>query len=372
MRKVVLVVLLALSMGVSTVEACSVPVFRYALERWPAGRYEVLLLHRGALGEDDAKLRDWLRACADGLDARTNMDLLELDVDKETEGPYAKVIARHVEAPLPRLVVRFPATYPVEDDVWAGPLDAADAQALVDSPARRKIGLGILGGQAAVWLLLESGDKAKDDAAAALVSEQIAKLKDTLHLPELLPEDVLDGAEPPAEMKVDFSMVRVSRTDPAEKLLVAILLAYEPELKRGSEPMLFPVIGQGLVLPPLIGKGISRSNVSDAATFIVGECSCWAKEQIRGLDLLMSVDWMALPDGQWVKPIEPPPLSAAPAPATIEKVGVARGDEDPSDTGQPQRWGLFSISLAALAGVGILTVVIASVLISRRASRGEG
>ena len=30
-------------------EACSVPVFRYALERWQADPYEVFVFHRGPL-----------------------------------------------------------------------------------------------------------------------------------------------------------------------------------------------------------------------------------------------------------------------------------------------------------------------------------
>ena len=36
--------------------ACSVPVFRYALERWPPDAYEVLILHDGPLAERDQEL----------------------------------------------------------------------------------------------------------------------------------------------------------------------------------------------------------------------------------------------------------------------------------------------------------------------------
>ena len=33
--------------------ACNVPVFRYALERWPADMYEVVVLHDGELSSAD-------------------------------------------------------------------------------------------------------------------------------------------------------------------------------------------------------------------------------------------------------------------------------------------------------------------------------
>ena len=31
--------------------ACNVPVFRYALERWAADHFEVVIFHRGPLGQ---------------------------------------------------------------------------------------------------------------------------------------------------------------------------------------------------------------------------------------------------------------------------------------------------------------------------------
>ena len=48
--------LLGLLLGSSPrAEACSVPVFRYALERWKASPYEVLVYHRGKLAGQDKK-----------------------------------------------------------------------------------------------------------------------------------------------------------------------------------------------------------------------------------------------------------------------------------------------------------------------------
>jgi len=37
----------------SSAYACSTPVFRYAMERWPADYYEGVLIHKGPLADDD-------------------------------------------------------------------------------------------------------------------------------------------------------------------------------------------------------------------------------------------------------------------------------------------------------------------------------
>ena len=39
----------------ASAHTCSIPVFRYALERWIPGPYEVLVYHRGPLSEADRK-----------------------------------------------------------------------------------------------------------------------------------------------------------------------------------------------------------------------------------------------------------------------------------------------------------------------------
>ena len=33
--------------------ACSIPVFRYAMERWPADYYEGIVIHKGPLADDN-------------------------------------------------------------------------------------------------------------------------------------------------------------------------------------------------------------------------------------------------------------------------------------------------------------------------------
>ena len=83
----------------------------------------------------------------------------------------------------------------------------------------------------------------------------------------------------------------MSRTDPAEKLLVETLLSTEPDLRGRDEPMAFPVFGRGRVLYALVGAGVNAENVRHTLDFLVGGCSCTIKRENPGVDLLLTADW---------------------------------------------------------------------------------
>ena len=76
--------LLAIVLGATSVaEACNVPVFRYALERWRAAPYEVTLFRRGEL---DAAGKAAVQTVFDRIDAGTSNVLLEsIDLDKKPD-----------------------------------------------------------------------------------------------------------------------------------------------------------------------------------------------------------------------------------------------------------------------------------------------
>ncbi len=50
----------------SRVRACSVPVFRYALENWYADPYRVLVFHRGPLSAESQAAVDFLNRVKGG------------------------------------------------------------------------------------------------------------------------------------------------------------------------------------------------------------------------------------------------------------------------------------------------------------------
>jgi hypothetical protein len=143
-----------------------------------------------------------------------------------------------------------------------------------DELARR-----LAAGAPVVWLLLECGDAARDDAAAAVVRSGVEGPGSG--------SSADGGGETASGRDAPPSMLRVSRTDAREAALAAMLLRSEADLDGLEGPMAFPVFGHGRVLYALVGSGISRENVDDAHRFLFGSCSCLAKAASRGMDLIM-------------------------------------------------------------------------------------
>lgn len=200
------------------------------------------------------------------------------------------------------MVVRYPRSSGIAGDVWSGPLNSANVVALIDSSLRQKIARDILAGASAVWVLLESGDQEKDEAAARLLQTELKKMEETLECPG--PSGNFSsgddrGKNDPTE-PVSFSLMRLSRTDPAERMLLNMLLRSEWDLETFSEPMAFPIFGRGRILYALVGAGINEENIEEACSFLVGACLCQTKGQNPGIDLLMSVDWEAGIQDRWV------------------------------------------------------------------------
>jgi hypothetical protein len=294
-----LLVMSALLGGVSVAWACNVPVFRFALERWRPDPYRAVVFHRGPLTAADRELLEPLESdpgkSPGNLELRT-VDVDELDDSEESAADKALWTALG-EAALPQLVVQYPQHLSIHQPVFVGAPDREAVARLTDSPARQELIKRLAAGQTAVWLLLESGQKEQDDAAAALLESELKKLEQDLELPELTtaPEDSLLTSAP---LTVGFSLLRLKRDDLAEQALVAMLVHSEADLAERTEPMVFPVYGRGRALWGLIGPGITTKNIHDSAAFLVGPCSCEVKELNPGFDLLLAADWdQLLTDG---------------------------------------------------------------------------
>ncbi|HVR83133.1 MAG TPA: hypothetical protein VMU54_02400, partial [Planctomycetota bacterium] len=209
-----LLVAMILAPGAAT-PTCNIPVFRYALERWPAGAYDVVAVHRGPLTEEQGEAIRILRQSGSNLD----VDRIDL---AEPLPPKRKALMGRLGLEAPCLVALYPDT---QDEAWRGPLRADAARDLVDSPVRQEIARRILGGQSGVWILLESGDASKDDPAAELLGKELSRLEQSLKLPAHHPDDPPLLSDLP--VKVAFSVLRLSRTEPTERPLVSMLLRSE-------------------------------------------------------------------------------------------------------------------------------------------------
>jgi hypothetical protein len=323
-------------------EACNIPVFRYALENWRPDTYRATVFHRGALtAPQQAVVQAWQ---VEQQAARLNLTVRQCDVDRLDAAEDRALWASVPGQPLPCVVLQYPAHLRIDSPVWHGPLESETAAALFDSPVRRELVRRLVQGDTAVWLLLDSGDAARDEQAASLLQQELQRLEATLKLPELSdsPDDVVRSSTP---LKLAFSVLRVRRNDPAELPLVSQLLGSEPDLAGLTDPMVFPVFGRGRALFGLVGPGIDADNIRGSARFLTGACSCQVKEQNPGFDLLIAVDWadlLALTDApqelaSTTAEPELVPIASGSTPTAVNDAETAtfdRMEETPRESGQ--------------------------------------
>ncbi len=356
-------------------QACSVPVFRYALEHWAADAYQAVIFHRGPLSDaQSALVRD---LSADGLAGRMRANLSTKTVDLAANvTPELLELARASGTnTLPWVVVRTPRTTRAATTVWSGALNEKNVTQLLDSPARKEIVDRLAQGQSAVWLFLESGDRAQDDNAARLLETRLAYLATTLALPKLDPQDIVNGLISVAQedLRLDFSILRLARDAAAEQPFIHLLLGTEADLKTAGGPIAIPVFGRGRALYALVGAGIKRETIDQAATFLIGKCSCQVKEQNPGTDLLLAADWDKLVKAHSAAAPDLPSFSqlAQSAPMTVTISGntdsaTSTTDGSASPTNSTNERQPLSVRFYWFTGIAVAAFIIAGIRIRGR------
>jgi hypothetical protein len=337
MHRLFVLLLLVPSAAAAPGRTCNIPVFRYALERWAAAPYEVVAVHRGALSEEGKATLNVLR------EAGANLAVDRIDLSEPIPPRWKEVLDR-VKLEAPCMVAVFPGT---EIVAWSGPLTADSARKLADSPARREVARRLLDGDSAVWLMLESGDPAKDEAAARTLDLELKKLTQSLKLPSHAPDDPPLLSDVP--MRIAFSVLRLSKNDPAEAALLTMLQNSETGLEA---PIVYPIFGRGRALWAMAGKGLTADNIAEAAMFLIGACSCEAKELNPGLDLLFTADWEnGLRAAPAPEPVPAPLLRPrSPEPASTSSSGDASGEKRAVSSGF--LWGALLVAGLAVAVTG--------------------
>jgi len=297
------VILACLGMQLMNLPAfsCEIPVFRYALERWAPDPYQVLIIHPAPLTADQQELvKNLQRAAADPAKP-ANLEVIAVNLSEPSDDPTMKLMRERYEAlSAPLLALRQPNSLPDAKPIWTAELTAENIERVVDSPARREIVSRLIAGQSAVWVMLETGDTAKDDAAAASIEKELASLAKELKLPE---KDVLEGdeffkPETKVPLKIEFSLLRLKPGDAKEEAFRAMLLNSEADLIDRADPIVMPVFGRGRTCFVLVGKGINPQQMADNSRFITGRCSCQVKYDNPGVDLLLAADWDKLVGGR--------------------------------------------------------------------------
>jgi hypothetical protein len=356
MRSVLLLSALGCVALAGEARACSVPVFRYALERWKPSPYPLYVFHRDPLTDAEKA------AVAKLEDASLNARVQIVDLAGEVEPGVLKLWrAQGKGTALPFVLAAYPDAGERTPPAWTGSLDGKALARLLDSPARRQVAKLLTRGESAVWVLLLSGDRTADDAAAALLDRELARLRDEIELPEQ-PEEgsMLLTALP---LRVSFAVVRLDRTKAEEADLARLLLGTEDGLGKAKGPIVFPIFGRGRVLTSYEGDSLTAKEIARGARFLCGACSCQVKDLNPGTDLLMTADW----DGLLDPTADPTPREAEPPVAPAIPPGMSGGPDSGGKKIEPTSRPAAGWWLAG--GVGAVALV--TLISGGRALRGR-
>jgi hypothetical protein len=279
-------ILLANAIFIPSATACSIPVFRYALDNWRPDNFR-LELPATFLNQPGAVTM--LRPLGSG--SGMNIEI------KPAEGATEARLLWPGEASAP---------------VWSGELNAATVQSFASSTTSGEIVRRILDGHSVVWVLVESADKEANEAAARLLEKRLRYLEQVAELPVMDPTDPSNKLGPGPELKVKFSLVRVSGapvSDPArasvsvqnagseigapglESVFLKTLAGPKPDAALANGPWLAAVFGRGRVLGAWPAKGFGDEQIDEVCLFLLGACSCRVKNLNPGWDLLLASDW---------------------------------------------------------------------------------
>ncbi len=248
-------------------QACSIPVFRYALDRWPADPYA---LEVSASDAKDEAVARFLRNFTDST-------------------PLNLVPTRLKDEGASRLL--FPHAAPGSAPAWSGALDGNSLPQLTESPARTEIVRRILDGEVGVWVLVGSGDRVADDQAATVLEKRLRYLEQVAQLPQIDPNDPTSKLGPGPALRVKFSLLRVQRDDPAEQSFLKMLAGPKVEGAVSAGPWFALIFGRGRVLGAWPAEGFGDEQIDEACLFLIGACSCQVKRLNPGWDLLLNADW---------------------------------------------------------------------------------
>jgi hypothetical protein len=386
-----MVLLLGLGLQLSVL-ACSVPVFRYALERWPPDTYRYVVFHDGPLTPDQQTLVDQLEQIKMLGYGRPSLLGYTVDVSQEIEETFAPLWEEHKDESLPLLILLPPIPVAGSQALWTAPFTEETVKTLIESPVRTELVKRLTDGQTAVWLLLLSGDADTDKQVKADLQRMLDEIHEVLKLPhEMDPTDAsYDMSMSDVDLRVEFTVLPIDLNDPKEAILAAIIRAALLDDLDESLPGAIPVFGRGRALVALDKESIVEDVIAEIGYFLVGPCSCQVKQMNPGVDFLIPVDWDGLITGLMgaedilpalIVPValaapelnEPneanEPIAPAEQDSTVEVNEPNETLSAPHESAPTVGSGGLSRNLIVLAIVGLLGLVLATVFMTRKTKR---
>ena len=277
----------------SLANACNVPVFRYALERWQPDVCEIVVFHDGDLSPPHTRFVQHLMSASFDNDGTANVKVRQQNIRSNRENSLAAIWASlnaDSKVSLPCVVVRSLAGHGRLVNNWRGSIDDAMKLGLLQSPVRQEISRRLYSGDSVVWLVLKSPDKVLNRTATDLLRKELERLSQEIPLPDGIG---LPGSELLSEIPLlmKFSVLEIDPNDAKEQLLVTLLHGLDPESKKAGEPLIVPVFGRGRVLEVIPASQVDVALIEDLTLYLCRACSCQVKEQNPGFDLLLNTDW---------------------------------------------------------------------------------
>jgi hypothetical protein len=320
---------IALSFSVMAAEGCTVPVFRYALDRWPAETWTLEAPRSVFLTEP---LATTLRNL--GGDSPLNLTAKPLAGPDESGARLS-----------------FPGVG-AERIAWAGALTPESFRVLTDSPARQSLVRRLLSGDSVVWVVVESADTAAHTALTDRLRKRLAFVESAAQLPVLDPGDPSSRLGPGPELKLALTQMAVRRDDAAEAAFVTMLAgpAGDP-LVRSATAFGAAVFGRGRVFGAWPAAELSDELIDRTNLFLTRACSCEVKSLHPGWDLLLNVDWDAELRKVHEARLAPPAasLTEAPVPSVPVFVPIAAGIPQPAPAPETSSWWPLAAAGSALA-----------------------
>lgn len=355
-------------------DACSVPVFRYALEHWPSDLFEVDVFFRGALTPDQRARVSQLEDQSQINGGAVNWEVIHCNLDEQLADDLQAVAGTLGDAPLPHVVLRRPGGRRGSAVVWSGRLSEV-APSLWTSPAREELIQRLAKGDSVVWVVFRGSDQAGSRQLVEQLHEQLPRLAAEIPLPVGVGSP---GSELLTKLPLDirFSVLEVDGTSPDEAFFRNIVTRGVLDDVGDDESIVVPVFGRGRAMTALKAASIDEALLAECSGFLCGACSCQVKQTNPGFDLLLAVNWDERLWGEADTPSQRAPLqpeaNAGHDPAEPAYVPIPPGrktspESEPQQ--QPERSTAGQTSQALYwTGVGVAIVVIGIVLGRRRTS----
>lgn len=247
--------------------SCTIPVFRYALDRWESDKFHLVLPASMTQKPEINRLLIPLSG--------NSASNVKVEESKDPAAAEAQLFLPHR----------------TEHPLWTGVFDEAALKVILDSPARQDLLKKLLAGDSVIWVIADNGQP-EDDAEAARVEKRLRYLEQVVELPPQDPNDPDSQLGPGPPLKLHFSVQRVSMKDPAEKILCAMLAGTKAaDALAAGKPFAAAVFGRGRVLGAWPLTDLDDTALEDISLFLTGRCSCRVKNDNPGWDILMTVDW---------------------------------------------------------------------------------